>query len=151
MTFDRGKYTILIILSPFAYPGCEEDDFFVSKNSGNVAMWAADVGLCVNDYNPKCEENGRGKRVQVRISPLSGGSENPGNFFILQVLDIQGIKVGFPPYYMPVGTIERLDLKQNFIWPICLFNKGNHLIDSEQTIDYQAYKIGASIFLIRIL
>jgi hypothetical protein len=52
-----------------------------------------------------------------------------------QVVDLLEIKTGFPYYgTLKLWRIERVKLKENWIWPICLFNEGN---DFAQTQNYE--------------
>jgi hypothetical protein len=55
-----------------------------------------------------------------------------------QVMDALRMKTGFPDHdgTLQVWRIERVELKENWIWPICLFNEGNKF-DFAQTQNYQ--------------
>jgi hypothetical protein len=120
------------------------DKFLSDKASGNANLWTAQVGECIYGRYPKCSENGLGKRVQVRISRLSCTSPKKGFYF--QVLDAQVIETGFPNTVIAVWKTEKFGLVENWIWPICLFNKGNQL-ESTQTHDYRTFYNDVSIFL----
>jgi hypothetical protein len=57
--------------------------------------------------------------------------------FAFQVVDLLEIKTGFPGRFgtLKLWIIERVELKENWIWPICLFNEGNEF-DFAQTQNY---------------
>jgi hypothetical protein len=61
---------------PIADPAWAVEQFSDDKALGNSNLWTADVGECTrnNVFNPECLENGRGNRVQVRTSQISGVS-----------------------------------------------------------------------------
>jgi hypothetical protein len=127
---------------------CREEEFLTDKASGIARRWTADVGRCGGfTFNyPECFANGQGKKVQVRpYSPFCCRLfKEQVTVSILQVLDVQKIDTGFSEKHIGVWKIEKVDLVENWIWPICLFNKGNKL-DSVQTHNYRTYEFMVSI------
>jgi hypothetical protein len=59
-------------------------------------------------------------------------------------VDALEIKNGFTDFPLKLWRIERVELKENMIWPICLSNEGNEF-DFAQTQKYQVLHLDVSI------
>jgi hypothetical protein len=46
-------------------------EFHGDTKDNNTSAWVANIGECFNGSFPSCEENGRGKRVQVFLIVVS--------------------------------------------------------------------------------
>jgi hypothetical protein len=107
-------------------------------------LWTVAMDECPMYHSyAECLKKGQGTQVQVRISSFTGVALKSCRF-IFQVLDVQRVETGFPNRKITVWKMEKVDLVENRIWPICLFNKGNHF-DSEHALNYTLYAV--SIFL----